>query len=274
MRRLLVPATLVGLWACGQERPEEPAPARPGTPRPRDDIGYREIDVELGGSVSGRVVWSGERPPEVSVPAAGEGCDPGPVAVLEVGPRGGLSGVVVVLSGISEGRARETGETTLRMVGCRLAPHVVAVPSGSTLRIENADPRPHNAHATDPAGSTRFDLGLPQGAPVALSLDRPGILRVVDDAANPGGMSWIHVIEHPYFAVTDASGTFRLTSVPPGQYTLQVWHEGVRSSGLDADGRPHFSAPILLSRLVTVVGGQDTAADFSMDLRLADAAGE
>jgi len=36
---------------------------------------------------------------------------------------------------------------------------------------------------------------------------------------------WIHVKEHPYFATTDASGTFRIDDVPPGTYTLVTWHE-------------------------------------------------
>jgi hypothetical protein len=40
----------------------------------------------------------------------------------------------------------------------------------------------------------------------------------------------IHVFEHPYFAVTNESGRFELTHVPPGTYRLKVWHEtlGVR----------------------------------------------
>jgi hypothetical protein len=33
------------------------------------------------------------------------------------------------------------------------------------------------------------------------------------------------VADHPFYAVTDAQGRFTLGNVPPGQYTLQVWHE-------------------------------------------------
>ena len=42
---------------------------------------------------------------------------------------------------------------------------------------------------------------------------------------HPWMRSWIAVMEHPYFAVTGADGSFDLTNVPPGDYTVAVWHE-------------------------------------------------
>jgi hypothetical protein len=36
---------------------------------------------------------------------------------------------------------------------------------------------------------------------------------------------WIVVVDHPYYAVTDADGRFTLADVPPGDYQLDVWHE-------------------------------------------------
>ena len=40
---------------------------------------------------------------------------------------------------------------------------------------------------------------------------------------------WMHayigVVEHPYFAVTGPDGSFDLPNVPPGDYTIAVWHE-------------------------------------------------
>jgi len=33
------------------------------------------------------------------------------------------------------------------------------------------------------------------------------------------------VVDHPYFGVTPASGAVTLAKVPPGTYTVGVWHE-------------------------------------------------
>jgi hypothetical protein len=38
-------------------------------------------------------------------------------------------------------------------------------------------------------------------------------------------VGWVIVQEHPYYAVTDGNGKFSLGDVPPGEYTLRIWHE-------------------------------------------------
>ena len=37
--------------------------------------------------------------------------------------------------------------------------------------------------------------------------------------------AYVGVLDHPYFAVTDAAGKFELKGLPPGTYTLEAWHE-------------------------------------------------
>jgi hypothetical protein len=45
-----------------------------------------------------------------------------------------------------------------------------------------------------------------------------------------GGHVWMNaeaiVAPHPYYTVTDETGKFVLTGVPPGQYEVVAWHEG------------------------------------------------
>jgi hypothetical protein len=61
---------------------------------------------------------------------------------------------------------------------------------------------------------------IPTNRPFA----EPGLV-VVRDADHPWPTAYLAVFDHPYFAVTAPNGTFRIDGVPPGRYTLKVWHE-------------------------------------------------
>jgi len=60
-------------------------------------------------------------------------------------------------------------------------------------------------------------------------IDKPEAIQVKCDVH--GWMEgWLVATETPYFAVTDNSGSFKLTDVPPGNYTVEVWHEKLGKS--------------------------------------------
>ena len=37
--------------------------------------------------------------------------------------------------------------------------------------------------------------------------------------------AYVGVLEHPYFAVTSDDGKFDISSLPPGDYVVEAWHE-------------------------------------------------
>lgn len=86
----------------------------------------------------------------------------------------------------------------------------------------NSDPVLHNTKAfygRVPA----FNVALPnQGQRITRALKRPGLVRVECDA-HGWMLGWVHVADNPYYAITGRDGTFTLTEVPPGTYTLVVW---------------------------------------------------
>jgi hypothetical protein len=54
----------------------------------------------------------------------------------------------------------------------------------------------------------------------------PGIVEV-RCPEHPWARAYIAVFDHPYFAVTDERGAFKIDSLPAGTYTVKVWHEGI-----------------------------------------------
>lgn len=42
---------------------------------------------------------------------------------------------------------------------------------------------------------------------------------------HPWMKSYAAVFKHPFFAITGKDGSFELNGLPPGTYTLKVWHE-------------------------------------------------
>jgi hypothetical protein len=110
--------------------------------------------------------------------------------------------------------------------GCRYAPRITAMQKGDRVRIKNNDPKLHIPHSYLNQ-TTVFMLSLPFKNSILDATHRirqPGILKLVCDT-HAWMLGFIHVFEHPYFAVTDDQGTFTIPNVPPGTYVLKAWHE-------------------------------------------------
>jgi len=118
----------------------------------------------------------------------------------------------------------------------RFIPHVLAVPVGATVDFPNHDPIFHNVFSNY-SGKT-FDLSLyPPGTSRKVVFDRPGIVRVFCNI-HPTMSAIIAVLDTPWFAVSDPSGQFEIRNVPPGNYTLHVFHERATEETLRALVRP------------------------------------
>jgi plastocyanin len=188
---------------------------------------YQAGDVKDGGSISGTVKFKGTAPApkKLDVNKDKEVCGKTPKTDPSlVVNNGNLANAVVTITDIQKGKKIETKKVTLDQAGCEYKPHVLAFPAGSAVEILNPDGILHNVHSYSKVNSP-FNQAQPKfKKTLDVKIDKPEVIEVKCDVH--GWMhGWLVATENPYFAVTDNSGAFKLTDVPPGNYTVEVWHE-------------------------------------------------
>ena len=161
---------------------------------------------------------------------------------------GGLKNVVVFIETAQAALpVDQQKDNVIENTGCRYAPRVLAMRKGERLRVRNNDPKLHIPHSylND---KTVFMLSLPFKNTILDATQKirdAGILKLVCDT-HAWMLGFVHVFDHPFFAVTDDKGTFSISNVPPGVYTIKAWHEhaGTRSQEIvvaeTGDIRAHF----------------------------------
>jgi plastocyanin len=173
-----------------------------------------------GATLRGRVDVRRVAPAPERRPGAGDLGTPAPrepidrrraVVYLETAPRGAFED-----RDVPRARMDQRRET--------FVPHVLAVMTGTTVDFPNSDSTYHNVFSLSKA--KRFDLGrYAQGKSQSVRFDRPGIVRVFCDIHSHMS-AFVLVFSHPYFAVTEPDGRYRIDNVPPGTYSVVAWHEG------------------------------------------------
>lgn len=110
-------------------------------------------------------------------------------------------------------------------VGCMYTPRVMGVQVRQTIRIENSDPFQHNVNS-GPETNRGFNESTPNvGDYLEKNFLLPEVMVPVKCDVHGWMQAYIGVLDHPYFATTDASGSFMISGLPDGNYTLTAWHE-------------------------------------------------
>ena len=215
--------------ACGGgQQQNASAPATTTAPAPAPAA----VDPTAG-TVTGTITFAGTAPaPEpikmTSDPSCAQpGAPPATNEALLVGSGGGLQNVFVyVKDGFSNRTfAAPSTPVVLDQKGCHYLPHVLGIQVGQPLEIRNDDSTLHNVHALGKSNA-EFNQGQPLKGMKNIHTFTTKEVMVPFKCDVHGWMNaFIGVLDHPFFAVTAADGSFSLKGLPPGTYTIEAWHE-------------------------------------------------
>jgi plastocyanin len=115
--------------------------------------------------------------------------------------------------------------------GCIFLPRIMGAQVDQPLRFVNSDPLAHNVHGLSKhSRAWNFSLGV-KGASRTITVGSPEAMIEIKCDIHPWMKAYLGVFDHPYFALSTAEGSFTLNNLPPGEYTIETWHErlGTRS---------------------------------------------
>ena len=190
------------------------------------------VDAATAGTIVGRVAFEGEVPENPAIKLAG---DPlcarahpdGMTFENFVVKDGGLDNVFVyVKDGLGNYHFDVPAEpVTLDQQGCRYVPHVLGARVGQAIEITNSDETTHNVHSL-PDVNREFNFAqYVKDQKNTETFTAPEVMIRIKCDLHGWMSAYVGVVEHPYFAVTTQGGKFELKGLPPGEYTIETWHE-------------------------------------------------
>ena len=167
---------------------------------------------------------------------------------------GGVQNVLVyVKEGLPGKKYRPPSEPALLdQRGCMYLPHVLAIQAGQSVAIRTSDETLHNVDMKS-KNNGKFNKGMPRkGMVITHKFKKPELSVALKCAVHPWMNAKVHVLAHPFFAVTDASGQYEITGMLPGTYTLEAVHESDKIPPVQfevtLDGAGEFEADAQIAR--------------------------
>lgn len=213
-------------------------------------VAYDVNPVENGGDLIGTIYFKGETPvkPPLTVDRNSNFCGktvPDESLIINAENKG-IQNVVISLDNISHGKQHDPATIVLDNSKCRFVPHTLAAMVGDSYELKNSDPILHNTHLRFEGGSTFLNIVLPANVKtIKRPITQAGIIDGNCDAHHFMTVNML-VFNHPYFAVTDPKGEFKIFDIPPGKYKVKIWHESIPGQEREIIIRPREKTDLSL----------------------------
>lgn len=186
------------------------------------------IDPATVATVYGTVSFDGTAPKPQKIDMSDDpGCKGANYSEALVANDGKLANVFVYVKEGLGNRAFAPPSTpvVIDQQGCRYHPHVLGVMAGQKIKFENSDPTMHNVHVM-PRMNPQWNRSELQGAPpFETSFAQPEIMMPIQCNQHPWMKMYLSVVSSPFFAVSAKDGSYEISGLPPGAYTLAFVQE-------------------------------------------------
>ncbi|MGV3774818.1 MAG: hypothetical protein ACO1QB_18110 [Verrucomicrobiales bacterium] len=195
---------------------------------------FASLQMVSAGDVTGKIDLKGTPPPEKEYPldpSCGKlytGKPKPKTRFFAVGEKGGLADVFVY---VKEGLGDKTfpvpdKKPLLDQKDCEYVPYVMGLQAGQTMLVRNSDPLLHNVHPIPAvAGNSEKNLAqLPKAKDLAFVFPKEEIFVKFKCDVHQWMFAWVGVVNHPFHAVTDENGSYKINGLPAGEYTIEAIH--------------------------------------------------
>jgi plastocyanin len=207
------------------------------------------------GTISGKVILDGKAPAEKPIDFNADAkCKAAHSTAVTtrhyvVDASGGLANVFVYVKDGLAGKKFPASTTPVKLDqnGCLYDPYVLGVQVGQPLLVQNSDDTLHNVHALGKV-NPEFNLAQPvKGKQDTKTFTKQEVFVKFKCDVHPWMFAFVGVVDNPFFAVTGADGSFKLTGLPDGEYTIAAIHPKIGTEQ---------------TMKVKVTGGAEGKADF------------
>ena len=190
------------------------------------------INSAICGTLSGRVNFDGQPPKKRIIKSLKDDPQCGsqhkePVynQSFIMNEEGYLKNAMVYLKNVKYDGETPKNQAILDQNGCVYHPHVQGIMVGQELLIKNSDATLHNIHGL-PKINSEFNFAMPKVVKEkAIKINKTEHAIYVKCDVHPWMKSYISVFDHPYFAVTDDNGNYKIDNIPVGTYEVIAWQE-------------------------------------------------
>jgi len=193
---------------------------------------YKVIEVSNGGSISGKVNFTG-KDKAAQIYKVAKDTDTCGTANREIDyvdvKDGALRNVVVYLDKVKTGKKFDKITAKVDQKGCAFLPFMSVMTNDSMFEATNSDPVLHNIHTYEIMGrakKTVMNVSQPKQGAVTkkkVKLKRGAGMKIECDA-HDFMHGFVFVAKNPYYAIVAEDGTYTINDIPAGKYKVKAWH--------------------------------------------------